>query len=480
MDVTEKQLTSLSYENKKKLIRARYASNFKLFLKELVYTLDESDNTGTAIKRIPDWKYLYDLVDDIEKYDCIYIWKSRQVFCTWLMCAYLLWTILFHQGKKVALQSKKSDDAEALLQRMKVIYDHLPAWKPEANWSYCRIKVPELYSDAFGVASGPDQLRSYTFSIIFSDELGFQEKIKEAFEGAKPAIDSGGQYIAVTTPPPDKNFAYKCKSNELFKEPTGKLIELHYSSRPDRDDAWKAKARQGYTEEAWNREYELQMTKVGITRIFTPFNRFAHVNHNLVFNPYLTLLRSWDFGFHRPACVFAQITSDDIFVDLYEVLGKDIILEDFAKSILAITNQRFPGAKIRDFCDVAGNQVSDKTEKTSIQMLRSVTGITPISRRFNKEDGFNLIRQKMSRLIGGRPAYQIHPDCQISIDAYESGYVYKKDGITACGDGINESEEEEREYYTHLLDARRYIFQNTYMITGDSIANNTKLSALKR
>src|SRR3990172_4694067 len=193
----EQQLKKLSTDEKIKMLREIYAKDFHRFMKDLVYTMDEHDKTGNALKKIPyEWPYIQQLCDELLNESWLLLWKSRQILATWVCVSYCLWVALFHPGKKVAVQSKKSDDADALIQRMKVVYDKLPSWKPETFFSYCRIKIPLMQSDVFGIASGPDQVRSYTYSVVFSDEFGFQEKLQETFGAVKPIVDGGGQFVA--------------------------------------------------------------------------------------------------------------------------------------------------------------------------------------------------------------------------------------------------------------------------------------------
>src|SRR3989304_4782143 len=160
----EQQLQKLSTDEKVKLIREVYANDIDKYYQNLVWTLDEHDKSGNAFKKIPyEWPYIAELVHTFQNHSWVLVWKSRQILATWTAMAYALWIAGFHPGKKVAVQSKKSDDADALIQRIKVIYDRLPNWKPKAEFSYCRIKFPDLGSDIYGIPQGPDQARSYTF-----------------------------------------------------------------------------------------------------------------------------------------------------------------------------------------------------------------------------------------------------------------------------------------------------------------------------
>ena len=212
----EQKLQQLSTEEKIKLIRKIYADDIDKFFQNCVVTLDEHDKSGNPYKKIPyHWAYIPELVHTFLQNPWVLVWKSRQILATWTAMAYALWICMFHEGKKVAIQSKKSDDADALIQRIKVIWDKLPAWKPKAEFSYCRVKFPELGSDIYGIPQGPEQARSYTFSCFISDEYGFQEKTQETFSAVKPIVDGGGQFIAITTPPREKNFSYVCKKTQM-------------------------------------------------------------------------------------------------------------------------------------------------------------------------------------------------------------------------------------------------------------------------
>ena len=478
--LTLEQISQISAESKKKAIWDLYGQSCELFCRNLVYTLDEHDTTGQPIKKLPDWPYIYELLEDYQRYHWIYVLKSRQVMVTWVTLAYLLWLALFHKGRRIAVQSKKDHDANALIERMKIIYDHLPSWKPHAEFVFNKMRVPEQHSVVMGVPQGPSQLRSYTFSTIFSDEFGFQTELEESFAASKPTVDGGGQFIAVTTPPQQRNFAYNLLKNELFTEPhKGKLIKIHYSARPDRGPEWVKSAKVGYTESAWNREQELMFVEEGARRVYDPFNARIHVNPNIVYNPELPIYRAWDFGFHRPACLVSQVDGDDILYDLREWLGRDEVLEDFAMRVIRIQNQLFPEARYVDFCDIAGKQVNDLSKKNAISVLRDIIGHIPYARKLSVEEGHDMIRKKMTTLIRGKPAYQIHPSCTNSIEGFEYGYVYKKDWKTACGDGINEDGEKEKEYYTHLQDCRRFIVQNLWTPMGNKLNTNLKRSALK-
>ena len=54
-------------------------------------------------------------------------------------------------------------------------------------------------SKIIGVPEGPDQLRQYTASAIFADELGTCESPRACFTAMKPCIDGGGRLTILSS-----------------------------------------------------------------------------------------------------------------------------------------------------------------------------------------------------------------------------------------------------------------------------------------
>lgn len=191
------------------------------FCTEYIYTLDEHESAA-PIRKFPTYSYLENITDLWEKNKLLIIAKSRQLFVTWLMSSLHLWMAL-RPGKKIFYQSKKEDDANAVLDRTKFSYYRLPRrlkWgacdprvidmskDPPSREVYCKLDFPWLNSQIIAVPQGADVLRSQTASAIFSDEMAFQDKAEEGYAAAKPTIDGGGKFTGVTTPN-GQEFCYK-------------------------------------------------------------------------------------------------------------------------------------------------------------------------------------------------------------------------------------------------------------------------------
>jgi len=171
-----------------------------------VWTLDEHDEYD-PVKRFPlqegcpEVEYLREVVREWEGNTLLAVEKSRKMLITWLFTAVHLWIGQFGEGRLVFFQSRKEEDADRTLDRAKFIYDHEATWlKPHfSTRRYCHLEWPTRHSELWAIPQGPDIIRQYTASAIFSDEMAFQDQAQDAFIAAKPTIDGGGKFTAVSS-----------------------------------------------------------------------------------------------------------------------------------------------------------------------------------------------------------------------------------------------------------------------------------------
>lgn len=356
-----------------------------------VWTKDEHDNRN-PFKRFPNKEYLWITVKIWLVTHILIIPKSRQILITWLLSALHLWAFLFHRGKEIYFQSKKETDANDVLERAKFIYDKLPnemiqqspVLKIGGKWSYCKIfaesKGLNAYSKIRAIPQGQDVLRGKTISELFSDETAFQDKSKEAYEASKPAIDGGGKYTSASTAN-GKNFFYQQVTGDCGEAIDREKIDrikrsikgipirkgmklnvnragfvvlwIHYSADPNKDPStpkglrWYSRTRTGYSTEAWEREYEINFAMGGGNKVFHDFKRAIHTT-KLKYDAKLILYRAWDFGYHHPAVLFAQINEKDQLCILRECQGTDVSLKQFKLQVKEFTEQHFPKSETQD------------------------------------------------------------------------------------------------------------------------------------
>lgn len=184
------------------------------FLLTHCFTKDEHD-ADDPVKRFPRKRYLKYVIQELHANQLVAIPKSRQIMITWTVLCYLLHMALFNRYRLIFLQSKKEDDAVALIDRVKHTYTYLPWWIQAA--APLRKKMPQMPynklqfangSNMWGIPQGPDILRQHTASAILADEAAFQAKHEDSYKAAKPTIDGGGKYIVVSSAN-GKNFFYR-------------------------------------------------------------------------------------------------------------------------------------------------------------------------------------------------------------------------------------------------------------------------------
>lgn len=154
--------------------------------------------------------------------------------------------------------------------------------------------------------------------------------------------------------------------------------------------------------------------------------------------------RYWDFGYRRPAVVWAQKDSEGQWRIYKELLGNNEHLQQFAPRVLQISNERFPGCTFVDYCDPAGNQKKD-TGKPSVEVLREQFKIRCTFRPTLISDGVEIIQRLILTMVRTEPAFIINKiECPNIVNGFIGGFA------TANGEIVKDG------YYEHLHDALRY------------------------
>lgn len=207
MNETLEQLLDLASSLTLEMEMKRAAEDPYYFLTHFCYTQDEHwahKGLEGPYNLIPKKQYIQDICDIFVTEDLISIEKTRQMMASWIFCALALWDTMFKEGRRTFLMSKKEKDANALVERCKLIYERLPQKMkdkyPREPDKYLEMKWKKSSSILQGVPQGPDQVRSFTCSLIIMDESSFQDKADKVFEAAQPSIQGGGKFVSISTP----------------------------------------------------------------------------------------------------------------------------------------------------------------------------------------------------------------------------------------------------------------------------------------
>jgi len=241
------------------------------------------------------------------------------------------------------------------------------------------------------------------------------------------------------------------KNNKFF------CIFLHYSADSEKRRAsWKAKAKAGMTEEAWQMEYELNFFVQKGKRVFPEFEEKKHIAE-LQFNPELLTLVGWDFGYLHPACVVTQVDKNNTWLILDEILGHEEPLEIFIQRLFSLPYWN-KVKSCKHFCDPSGTQHSGLALRNSIEVLNAY-GIYPVYKKSNPEERARIIRSKLLPTQDGTPGLLVNKSCKLIIEGFLGGYHYMDTPVKEIieKDGL----------YDHLFDALGYIAYSTFFYKSE-------------
>jgi hypothetical protein len=223
------------------------------------------------------------------------------------------------------------------------------------------------------------------------------------------------------------------------------VIRLHYSADPAKDPATEAGLKWYETTKRlfpdpikWEQEFEINWWVAAGTRVYPEFNESQHCLDVDGYRARKPIYRAWDFGWHAPACLIAQIDSKDRLVILKEVVGNQETTRDFAKKVIEKCSAWFPAhGQYRDFCDPAGQMhnstASEKSEARDVEILQNL-GIHPSWEwGWNRKDGRSLVHQLLVLRIDGTPGLYVVPSgAPVLLQGFLGKYVYPpKKGGTA-------------------------------------------------
>jgi len=214
--------------------------------------------------------------------------------------------------------------------------------------------------------------------------------------------------------------------------------------------------------DSWRKKY--LEGQYGFTPDGTPFySGFRESLHKKKLNyiPSRPLTRVWDYGFHHPACSFHQIDAKGRWLILREVMGTDITIQEFGNYTKTMCKEWYPDAQWVDYGDPAGEQKTDKSEKTSVEILASM-GINVSSKTSTYRERKEIIERKLATLIDGLPSLLVDESCKTIIDGFLGGYHYPiRRKHQAYNPNIFEIPYRDS-FYEHLLNSVEYFAVNMF------------------
>jgi hypothetical protein len=153
---------------------------------------------------------------------------------------------------------------------------------------------PETGNVFSGEATNPDFSRGKRYKAIFFDEFAFWSCDADAWGGA---ADTTNCRIVVTTPG-----RKPCKAKRLRFGTDGekiKIITMHYTLDPRKDEAWLKKEKERRSDEDFAREVDLNWEASLSGRVYPEINQAIIGNYPLIQNA--SIYYTWDFGLDTTA-----------------------------------------------------------------------------------------------------------------------------------------------------------------------------------
>ncbi|MBD3166386.1 hypothetical protein GF324_07300, partial [bacterium] len=390
-----------------------------------------------------------------ERHDRVIVLKSRQMMVTWIGCAWMLYRTLTGGPGIHLLLSKEERSAKELIQRVRFIWDHLPDEYHDlpVKSSSTALTLPSLDGRLMSLPAAPYAVRGLSPKTVFWDEMAFTPNDDEIWAAVKPAVDSGGALLGVSTPNgPSGVFARLVQGSD-----EGFLVErFHYSDHPLRQsDDWQAKARAGLSEARWRREQELSF-EGGEGAVYDQFEETVHLYEdrcNLFdLRDGSLCLRGLDFGYRTPAVVWARLLPDGSLHIFDALVGSKWPVHQLITEIRAVDARH--GLTEEDFAwtavDPAGAAKHDEGI-SSVERLHEA-GIKAIYRTSSIEAGVEAVRALL-RDAAGNVRLRVHKRCTSMVQAFH-GYTWDDSGELPLKDGIHD----------HLMDALRYLVVNLHSV----------------
>lgn len=325
------------------------------WINENIKTLDAVG----GVKQFPHFEYLTNFIRLMETNRILLIAKSRQMFATWAVCAYIIYSAIHKESGIYLLLSKGGRDTSELIKRQKLMIRHLPQnYQDGIEVRRGEVSFPNG-SRILSLPATEDAVRMHSPSCIFWDEMAFTARSDAIWASVKPAVDSGGSFFGISTPNGTDNIFY-----HLFTDHENGFCKwkLHWRQRIDRGVEWAKNARRGLSDAKWKQEYEVDFNALA-SRVFDEFEQENHViNKNWDKVPSNGLFfRGIDFGYRHPYVIWAHQHADGLITIFDEWEGEDVTVEEMGECILKI-DQKW-GLKQTHFswsaCDPAGAAATD-------------------------------------------------------------------------------------------------------------------------
>lgn len=323
----------------------------------------------------------------------------------------------------------------------------------------------------FSHVSDPDNLGSQEFAAILVIEAheisedAFRKLRNRARQGQLPSFlilegnpPSEGHWLAQMTRPNSPTYdpsitVFELPSTENWEFMTPAYRETLESMPP-----------------AWRRRYLLGQTGFlpSGTPVYPTFLETVHSRPTALI-PDRPLMRSWDFGWRRAGCIWAQRADSGQLLIHREWMPVETPESEFIDGVLLRTREWYGPRACVDYGDPAARN-RDPEGVSTLQRL-SGHGISLLWRQSTYAERVPLINERLSLLIRGEPAIVVNPTgCPVLTEALLGGYHYPEIKLDQKYSQKHEIPEHDP-WFSHLANAFEYLCVNLFTESTPALAS---------
>lgn len=167
---------------------------------------------------------------------------ARQMGKTAAMAAFILWFAIFHPTKTVAVLANKGDQAQEIMDRIRMAFEYLPFFLQHGVKVYNKRRIEfDNGSVIFSAATSASGIRGRSVDLCYIDEAAFIENDLTFYESTYPVITSGkeSRVIMTTTPRGARGMFYMLWRESMAGRNYYTRLEVIWDQHPKRDEHWK-------------------------------------------------------------------------------------------------------------------------------------------------------------------------------------------------------------------------------------------------
>lgn len=370
---------------------------------------------------------------DIEQGTSCLTEKTRDMGVTWYTLGVFVYRWLF-KGENFLLGSKTESAVDTIgdisthFERLRYMISKLPDWMVQElgysrkNSGYMKI-FKESGASLVGESMNSNFSRQGRYKAILLDEFAFVDGARNIWRATG---DAAPCKLPVSTPNGRNNFFSELRHSGKIKVST-----LHWKLHPLKTPEWYEQQKMNRGAKDIAQELDINYTISAGDPFYVGFSRALHFRRMKISRE-KPLILGWDYGFRHPNCVVCQLSVEGILIVVDNIFGENQTIDEFGEYVIGYMNEKWDGYQWKGdgFGDPAGKQSSDKSRKSSEQILNEmgfrVKSIPSNAASSSYAARKAIIEKKLRTLIGGIPSLVVN-ECegtQIIAEGFEGGYRY--------------------------------------------------------